>query len=109
MYALSHHTNVVSCLENQHPTNIHAQANPWQDPIIDFRQAYDTSTRDELYCAINHFGIPVKLIRHLMLCRTARTISERFQTLCGRRISSSINNKILPITNHQLDSGENGL
>ena len=34
--------------------------------FIDFKQAYDTPTRDELFKAMNRFGIPSKLIK---LCR----------------------------------------
>ena len=37
--------------------------------FIDFRQAYDTPTRDELYHAMNQFGNPEKLIRYMLSSR----------------------------------------
>ena len=61
--------------------------------FIDFRQAYDTPNRDELYRAINHFGIPSKLINLSQMTlqdtwscvKAAGGVSEKFQTLRGFR------------------------
>ncbi|WP_432652626.1 reverse transcriptase domain-containing protein [Proteus terrae] len=61
--------------------------------FIDFRQAYDTPNRDELYRAMNHFGIPSKLINLSQMTlqdtwscvKAAEGVSEQFQTLRGFR------------------------
>lgn len=61
--------------------------------FVDFKQAYDTPTRDELFKAMNRFGIPSKLIN---LCRMTLsdtrscvriggTTSKSFQTIRGFR------------------------
>lgn len=61
--------------------------------FIDFQQAYDTPTRGELFRAMNHFGIPSKLIklcqmtlRNTWSCvKAAGETSGKFQTLRGFR------------------------
>ena len=65
--ALLARINAVLCLENLPLTNFsHSKTQEKQIPtyhlFIDFRQGYDTPNRDELYHAMNHFGIPSKLI-----------------------------------------------
>ena len=44
--------------------------------FIDFRQAYDSVKRDELYSAMNHLGIPTKLIK---LCKM--TLTETYSAV----------------------------
>ena len=61
--------------------------------FVDFKQAYDTPTRDELFRAMNHFGIPAKLIklcqmtlRNTWSCiRVGNETSKNFQTVRGFR------------------------
>lgn len=61
--------------------------------FIDFKQAYDTPTRQELFKAMNRFGIPSKLIKLSQMTlentwssvRAAGKISEKFRTIRGFR------------------------
>lgn len=61
--------------------------------FIDFKQAYDTPTRTELFKAMNTFGLPKKLIKLSQMTlkntwscvRAAGATSEKFQTFRGFR------------------------
>ncbi len=39
-------------------------------PLIDFKKAYDSVTREVLYIVLMDFGIPKKLIRLIKMCLT---------------------------------------
>ena len=66
--------------------------------FIDFKQAYDTPTKDELYRAMNNFGIPSKLIKLCQMTlrdtwscvRAAGGTSNNFQTVRGFRQGDSL-------------------
>lgn len=61
--------------------------------FIDFKQAYDTPTRQELFKAMNRFGFPSKLIKMCRMTlentwscvRAAGTTSDQFRTIRGFR------------------------
>lgn len=61
--------------------------------FVDFKQAYDTPNRDELFAAMNEFDIPKKLIKlcqmtlsNTMSCvKAAGTTTNTFQTVRGFR------------------------
>jgi hypothetical protein len=37
-------------------------------PFIDFKKAYDSVRREELYSTIIEFGVPMKLVRLIEMC-----------------------------------------
>lgn len=61
--------------------------------FVDFKQAYDTPTRHELFKAMNRFGIPSKLVKLSRMTlektwscvRAAGITSEKFRTIRGFR------------------------
>jgi hypothetical protein len=52
--------------------------------FIDFKNAYESVRREELYNILEEFGVPMKLVRLIKMC-----LSEKYSKVCTKHLSDS--------------------